>query len=170
MGNPSAPGHSVAFSNAANSFYRLFTNADGSAFISPTGFIIADRSGFRAGTPGEARFIYNDFAVEQAARSIGLGPDGFGPTFAAGRPFGDVPRNALISPGLGTFDFSLLKTTKLTEKISLQFRAEFFNLLNHPSRGAPDFIVERAGGHGFADMGETDAAPRRVRIGLKLMF
>ncbi|MCI0486631.1 MAG: carboxypeptidase regulatory-like domain-containing protein [Blastocatellia bacterium] len=169
-GNAQAPADRVAFSNAANAFFRFFTGPDGTPIVSPTGFIIADRSGFRPGSLTEARFIYNDFAVEQAALRMGLAPDAFGETFAAGRPFGDVKRNSLTGPRLFNVDFALLKTTKLTEKVLLQFRAEFFNLFNHPSRTVPNFTVENAGGFGFADIGETNAAPRRVRLALKLIF
>ena len=168
--NADAPVDAVAFSNAANRFFQFFTNADGSPFISPTGFIIADRSGFHAGSPMAARFIYNDYLVEQGLRARGLAPDAFGNTFAAGRPFGDVGRNTLVSPRLANVNFALMKNTKLGEKVTLQIRSEFFNLFNHPNRTRPDGIVENAGGYGFADLGETDATPRRIRIALKLMF
>ena len=67
-------------------------------------------------------------------------------------------------------DFALLKTTKLSEKVSLQFRAEFYNLFNHPNRSKPNFILENTGGFGFADLGESDSDPRRVRLALKLIF
>jgi Ca-activated chloride channel homolog len=169
-GNPVAPADVVAFSNAANSAFRFFLNPDGTPFISATGFIVADRSGFREGSVDQARFIYNDFAVEQLARSRGLAPDAFGATFAAGRPFGDVGRNTLLGPGLSNIDFALMKTTKLSEKVSLQFRAEFYNLFNHPNRARPNFTLENAGGFGAGDLGETDATPRRVRLALKLIF
>lgn len=168
--NPFAPADSVAFSNAANTFFHFFLNPDGTPFQSPTGFILADHTGFREGTLTEARYVYNDYIVEQAARARGLQPDAFGNTFAAGRPFGDVARNNLIGPSLANVDFALLKTTKLSEKVSLQFRAEFYNLFNHPNRTKPNFILENAGGFGFADLGETDSNPRRIRLALKLIF
>jgi hypothetical protein len=168
--NANAPIDSAAFSNAANAFFHFFMNADGTPFLSPTGFIIADSRGFRAGSTRSARFIYNDFSVEQAARARGLAPDAFGKTFAAGRPFGDAGRNTLLSPRLVNVNFALIKNTKLTEKVYLQFRAEFFNLFNHPNRVRPNMIVENAGGFGFADFGETDASPRRIRLALKLIF
>jgi hypothetical protein len=169
-GNANAPIDSVAFSNAANSFFHFFLNPNGTAFTSPTGFIIADSRGFRAGSKQGARFIYNDFSVERAARQRGLAPDAFGKTFAAGRPFGDAGRNTLFSPRLLNVNFALIKNTKLTEKVYLQFRTEFFNVFNHPNRGRPNVIVENAGGFGFADFGETDASPRRIRFALKLIF
>lgn len=50
---------------------------------------------------------------------------------------GNVSRDNLIGPGLWDLDFSLLKNTKLTEKVNLELRAEFFNILNHASLGNP---------------------------------
>jgi hypothetical protein len=38
----------------------------------------------------------------------------------------------LLGPGQFNWDASLIKTTKFTERQTLQFRAEFFNLFNHP--------------------------------------
>jgi hypothetical protein len=169
-GNPTAAMDAVAFSNAANRAFGFFLNADGTPFSSPTGFIVANGSGFRAGSPQDARLIYNDYAVEQRARAMGLPPDAFGQTYAAGRRFGDIGRNSLIGPALANIDFALVKTTKLSEKVSLQFRAEAFNLFNHPNRGKPNSVLENAGGFGFGDLGEVDSTPRRVRFALKLIF
>jgi hypothetical protein len=169
-GNPLAAIDTVAFSNAANSFYHFFLNASGSPFISPTGFIIADRRGYHAGSPTDARFIYNDFAVEQAAIGMGLGPEGLGKTFANGRPFGDVGRNTLIGPSIANVDFAMLKNIKFNERVTLQLRAEVYNMLNHPNHGIPNSIVENAGGFGFLSVGDTDAAPRQIRLGAKLTF
>ncbi|MEW6210643.1 MAG: carboxypeptidase regulatory-like domain-containing protein [Acidobacteriota bacterium] len=169
-GNAAAPRDAVAFSNAANRALHFFLNSDGTPFISPTGFIIADRAGFRAGGIDEARFIYNDYIVEQMARAMGLAADAFGETFAAGRRFGDVGRNTLTGPRVATVDFALIKTTKITEKVSLQFRAEYYNLFNHPNRARSNSLVENAGGFGFLDAGETDSIPRRIRFALKLIF
>jgi hypothetical protein len=145
-------------------------NPDGSPFVSPTGFIIADRSGFHSGGVSSARLVYNDYIVEQALIARGLAPDAFGRTFANGRPFGDAGRNSLRGGSLANFDLAIAKMTRLTERVTLEIRGEMFNAFNHPSRGTPDAIVERAGGRGFADPGEVDATPRRVRIALKLHF
>ena len=160
----------VAFSNAANKAFGFFLNADGTPFTSSTGFIIANSSGFRAGSVQDAHLIYNDYAVEQRAKAMGLAPGAFGQTYAAGRQFGNAGRNSLIGPALKNIDFAMVKTTKLSEKVSLQFRAEAFNLFNHPNRGRPNSLLENAGGFGFGDLGEVDSTPRRVRFALKLIF
>ena len=51
--------------------------------------------------------------------------------------FGSLGRNSLIGPGYRNFDFSIFKTTPLTERVQLQFRAEVFNLFNHPNFASP---------------------------------
>src|SRR5208282_4454731 len=44
---------------------------------------------------------------------------------------GNVGRDSLTGPGYADWDFSLQKSTEITERVRAQFRAEFFNLLNH---------------------------------------
>jgi hypothetical protein len=51
--------------------------------------------------------------------------------------FGDAGRNILRNPGLQQFDASLLKNTRITERVTAQFRAEFFNVLNHANFASP---------------------------------
>jgi hypothetical protein len=46
---------------------------------------------------------------------------------------GTCGRNSFRGPGFGQWDFNLNKTTKITERLSLQLRFEIFNLLNHPN-------------------------------------
>jgi len=57
---------------------------------------------------------------------------------AAGNIFGDSGRNSLCGPSLKEFDFSLIKHTQLSERVSLEFRSEFFNIFNHPNFDVPD--------------------------------
>ena len=53
------------------------------------------------------------------------------------RHFGDLGRNSLKGPSFKEFNFSIFKDTKLTERVVMQLRAEFFNLLNHPNFSSP---------------------------------
>ncbi|MBZ5650621.1 MAG: TonB-dependent receptor [Acidobacteriia bacterium] len=99
----------------------------------------------------------------------GLGLLGGGPTQIAGPPFKRL-------------DFSTFKDFKFGERFSLQFRAEFFNILNHPNFNAPNFGgngVVAIGGSGnftssnFGEVGSTRDAPydpRQIQFALKLRY
>jgi hypothetical protein len=52
-----------------------------------------------------------------------------------------VGRDTLIGPGSATLDVSILKNTALTERLKLQLRGEFFNVLNHANFRTPNTIV-----------------------------
>ncbi len=58
---------------------------------------------------------------------------------------GNVGRDSLTGPGYADWDLSLLKSTQLTERARLQFRAEFFNLLNHTNLQLPSEVVYSTG-------------------------
>jgi hypothetical protein len=53
--------------------------------------------------------------------------------------FGNLGRNfpQVFGPGFDNVDFSVLKTTRLTERLKIEFRTEFFNIFNHPNFGQP---------------------------------
>jgi len=50
---------------------------------------------------------------------------------------GNVPRNSLPGPAFFQWDFSGMKNFPVTEKVKVQFRADLFNILNHPNFGNP---------------------------------
>src|SRR5262249_59034443 len=68
-------------------------------------------------------------------------PDAFLAPPANSGFYGNLGRNTLIGPGLGTWDFSAFKTTTLRERLALQFRAEIFNLLNRANFNTPNLIT-----------------------------
>jgi hypothetical protein len=55
--------------------------------------------------------------------------------------FGNLGRNSIYGPGYRNLDFSITKNTHLTEQLTLQFRAEFFNILNHPNYAQPNHNI-----------------------------
>ena len=50
---------------------------------------------------------------------------------------GNVPRDSISAPGILELDASVIKKTKITERVSTEFRAEFFNIVNHTILNAP---------------------------------
>jgi Carboxypeptidase regulatory-like domain/TonB dependent receptor len=51
---------------------------------------------------------------------------------------GDAGRNSLRAPGFFQWDFSMMKNFPIREKVTVQFRADVFNILNHPNFANPD--------------------------------
>jgi len=83
---------------------------------------------------------------------------------------------------LTTVDFSIFKNThvpRISEAFNIQFRAEFFNILNHPNFAAPNFLNDSnnsifdASGAPIAKAGVIGSNPRRhagFKLGLKLVW
>jgi hypothetical protein len=86
--------------------------------------------------------------------------------------YGNLGRGTLTGPGLADVDVSVFKTTALSEHTSLQFRAEFFNLLNRVNFGPPNATVFSGtavnASAGFISTLATN--PRQIQLGLKLLF
>jgi len=86
--------------------------------------------------------------------------------------YGNVGRGTYTGPGLADVDMSIFKNTTLSERVHLQFRAEFFNLLNRTNLGTPNATV-------FSGTAISPSAglitslattPRQIQFGLKLIF
>ncbi len=86
--------------------------------------------------------------------------------------YGNLGRGVFSGPGLADLDFSLFKNTAISERARLQFRAEFFNVLNHPNFGTPNATVFSSGAiNASAGLITTLATtPRQIQFGLKLIF
>lgn len=98
------------------------------------------------------------------------GPDRWFNTAAFALPqfgtFGDAGRNIVTGPGFQNVNLSLMKTTRLKEGLDLQFRAEAFNLFNHPNFDQPDnFFLSPTFGRIL-----SAKSPRHIQFGLKLLF
>ncbi len=95
---------------------------------------------------------------------------------------GNLGRNTIIGPGLATFDLAFLKSFKpagLSEKLNLQFRAEFFNLLNRanfsvPARSNLEIFSEAgADAEPLPNVGRitsTSTSSRQIQFALRLSF
>src|SRR6266404_4536409 len=96
---------------------------------------------------------------------------------------GTAGRNSLYGPGLKTVDFSMFKNThlpKISETFNVQFRAEFFNILNHPNLAAPNFLNDSNNNSIFNPngsvlgnggvIGSTSTSSRQIQLGLKLVW
>ncbi|MBV9479505.1 MAG: TonB-dependent receptor [Acidobacteria bacterium] len=57
---------------------------------------------------------------------------------AGSRHFGDLRRNVLFGPSFKELNLGIFKDTALTERVKLQIRADFFNVLNHPNFANPE--------------------------------
>jgi hypothetical protein len=82
-------------------------------------------------------------------------------------------RNSVIGPSFVNTDLSLLKNTKITEAVNLQFRAEAFDIFNHPNFGNPSLNV---GSSNFGSITSTRfpngdfGSARQLQLALKLQF
>jgi hypothetical protein len=81
-------------------------------------------------------------------------------------PFGNLGRNAFRAPSFWQWDLGVTKNFGFTERTRLQFRSEFFNLLNHTNLGIPN---QQANSTSFGSITGTFPA-RQVQFGMKLLF
>jgi hypothetical protein len=91
-----------------------------------------------------------------------LSPVPNGPT----QLFGNEGRNVVQGPGYQEWDFSALKNIPIRESKSLQFRAEFFNVFNHPNFRLPNSDISSPN---FGRITEA-LAGRQVQLALKFLF
>jgi len=85
--------------------------------------------------------------------------------------FGNAKIGDLRGPGLVDFDLAMQKNFKVTESQQIEFRAEFFNLFNHPNFGLPGggslIAVDVPGG---AAITNTATDNREIEFALKYTF
>jgi len=96
----------------------------------------------------------------------------------ASKTWGDLPRDAVRGPGAWQMDLGIGKRVTLTERANLQFRAEFFNLFNHPQYGLPQADWSASG---FGVISQTvntttpvspvgSGTPREIQFALRVAF
>jgi len=88
---------------------------------------------------------------------------------------GNFGRNVIIGPGFSNVDLSLIKKTQITERLRTEFRAEAFDLFNHPNFGQPNRFAQ-VGSATFGQISNTRFAngdfgsSRQLQLSLKLVF
>ena len=87
----------------------------------------------------------------------------------AGTGWGNSPIGIITGPGQWNWDMSLQKNTKITEWGTLQFRAEFYNVWNHPQFNNP-ITTAASSGSTFGQINSTSVAPRVIQFGVKFLF
>ena len=86
--------------------------------------------------------------------------------------FGNVGRGSLRGPGLFSLDTSFFKKLKISEGLNLQFRAEAFNVLNHPNFAYPNEVIFQGTNYSSSAgvITNTSTTSRQIQFALKLMY
>jgi hypothetical protein len=92
--------------------------------------------------------------------------------------FGNAGRNTVVGPGLTNVDFSVFKNNhvaRISETFNIQFRAEFFNLLNHANFQAPlkhnaIFNQDGSPASSAGQINSTSTFSRQIQFGLKIIW
>lgn len=130
------------------------------------------------------------FPIAGAANPFGCAPNSF-PNFPQAPPsgmqycsnvLGNSGRNRFYSPRLTTVDLSVFKNTRIpriSETFNLQFRAEFFNILNHTNFLSPGFLNTFGQNNSVVDfdgsslptaLNQTSTTSRQIQLGLKVIW
>jgi hypothetical protein len=150
-----------------------------------SGFPITPQLSYNPSNSGDTRNPVRPFLNPDFTGSVVSGNPGrwFNPAAFIAPPStsgfaGNLGRDTYIGPGLATWDFSVLKDTRLRERLSLQFRAEIFNLLDRANFNTPNLITftpptakNPSGVSGTAGaITSTTTSSRQVQFGLKLLW
>jgi hypothetical protein len=95
--------------------------------------------------------------------------------------FGTAPRDLLRGPGTWQADLGFAKFITLTERASIEFRSEFYNIFNHPQLGPPQSTFNPANSTGFGSIVSTvntttpispvgSGTPREIQFALRVAF
>ena len=77
-------------------------------------------------------------------------------------------RDSIYGPGLVNVDFSVMKHTKITEKLDSELRAEFFNLFDRANFGLPNPSVFT--GPTAGQITTLSTPPRQIQLAVRLLF
>ena len=158
---------------------KLFTKTTASADGTHA---VVNESSRQAVINGDALFNINCFSdppyIATGVTVNGKANQSISGTLGNQRPMDEVVK----APGIANFDLSLQKATKITERVALDFRMEFFNIFNHEQFGAPGSAKNSQGGGGPGGFGSvpfgtitassqgSNMSPRIGQASLRLTF
>lgn len=138
----------------------IFTADSGLPFSAMAGGDVANTGG----GPQRAERIGNATGKAPKTRQQWLNSNEF--SVPAPYTFGNERRNDLVGPGYLNVDFNARKDFKI-ERLTTQFKAEFFNLFNRTQLGLPNNNVQSSS---FGSITSSSASAREIQFGLKVLF
>jgi hypothetical protein len=169
--------------------HRLFGNAKGVGGFLASGWKLAALGILRTGIANTVFIGTNTFGngnftnqrpnavagvslyAENQSPNNWLNPAAF--SMPAAGSFGNLGRNTIFGPSFKQIDFSLLKDMKIRERFKLEYRAEFFNIFNHPNFDQPNTTFGTSNfGKIFNTFGRTLGlgTSRQIQMALRLTF
>ncbi|MFY9558959.1 MAG: carboxypeptidase-like regulatory domain-containing protein [Terriglobales bacterium] len=160
---------SVTDSAAGSAYLATFLSfAVLGADLAPGGSIAAGKTSGDIHKRLDGYLNFNNFVRAPQADTIGC-PDFDSSNPACTTRFGTLGRNIYRGPRQQNWDFSLIKNFRLTEKQSLRFTADFFNIWNHANFASPaSNDVENSGP--FGKIQSTVGTPRLIQFQLRYAF
>jgi hypothetical protein len=159
------------------------------------GWMVSGLTSLRGGFPTDVRFAtappnfatFNvpDRVSGQPVHVQNPGPDQFFNPAAFSAPptvlsttgariqtYGNSAKRPVRGPGSDVWDFGLFKNTRITERATLQFRSEFFNLFNTPQFGLASASTASLtiGNPSFGKLVTSAIVGRQIQFALKLVF
>jgi hypothetical protein len=110
-----------------------------------------------------------------AAECVPFAPNGVIAPGTCSNALGNASRNLMSGPRLNNFDFSVIKDTRVTERLAVQFRAELFNFFNHanflPPLSNSQLYAQDGSVTGNAGaINQTATSNRQIQFALKVLF
>ena len=168
---PFGPGHSSLNSGPASKLLggwainSIISLRSGSPFNVRVGKDVAN-VGARSG-PFDRPDLIGDPNLPESERTVQrwFNTDAFGEPAAF--TFGNLGRNTMIGPSFKNIDFSLIKTTQITETHRIEFRAEFFNAFNNVNFSNP---ISNFSDDAFGSISSVKNTSREIQFALKYIF
>jgi hypothetical protein len=174
-------GRGARFANNSTSFMNFLVggwNID-SMITLQGGFPFTPQLSYNPSRNGDTRNPVRPFVNPSFAGPVILGKPSrwFDPAAFLAPPnnsgfYGNLGRDTLIGPGLATWDLSFLKDKRLSERMTLQLRAELFNVLNRTNFNTPNAIAFTPTGVSptAGVITSTSTSSRQIQFGLKLLW